>query len=294
MEPFPCERAEPRGSNVREPHVYWRWFKWKLTKDGWEPTDTGWLLTLSLFVLVFKIGLLQDAGVAKVDQFITLKPSEMGDTLAGLFSALAFIWIIVTVFIQSRELRETRIEVKQQRLASQEMARAMSLQAEIFEDERKYRSEARAKAVFEELLISQRTQVTEIGSLEWRMMEYEFLDLMIARQQGTSEDDVERSECSRVISFRSNEPSAEYTVNAATGFREFRTAVEKMRSEHVLTSPSREKFLELKRLLNSIGIVEKSLSRDQLIRSDNLCLPMLDGELRKILDLDIWRGEVTP
>ncbi len=47
----------------------------------------------------------------------------MGDTFAGVFSALAFIWIIVTVFIQQKELSFTRAELAGQREAlSQEAA----------------------------------------------------------------------------------------------------------------------------------------------------------------------------
>lgn len=151
---------------MRKPRVYWRWFKWQLTKDGWEPTDTGWLLTLSLFTLILKIGLLKDEGIAKFDQFVSLRPSEMGDTIAGLFSALAFIWIIVTVFIQSRELRETRVEVKQQRVASEKMAEAMSVQSSIFEDEQREREMASRAKLVEELVASLRWRV-ERTSLQW-------------------------------------------------------------------------------------------------------------------------------
>lgn len=107
---FPMRTGGAQGCEMKKLRDYWCWFRSELTKDGWEPTDTGWLLTLSLFSLLLKIGLLEDGGVAKFDQFVALKPSEMGDTLAGLFSALAFIWIIVTVFMQSRELNEQRKE----------------------------------------------------------------------------------------------------------------------------------------------------------------------------------------
>ena len=71
-------------------------------------------------------------------------PNEIGDTLAGLFSALAFIWIITTVFLQSHELKEQRKEFREQRKATEDMAKAMAAQAAIFEDEMKQRKETYA------------------------------------------------------------------------------------------------------------------------------------------------------
>ncbi|MCV2893624.1 hypothetical protein [Lentibacter sp. XHP0401] len=80
----------------------------------------------------------------KFDEFTHLKPSEMGDTLAGVFAALAFIWIIVTVFLQSYELREQRKEFREQRRATEDMARSMAAQADIFEKEQRQREQIEA------------------------------------------------------------------------------------------------------------------------------------------------------
>lgn len=107
-----------------------------------------------------------DIATSKFDYLRRAAPNEVGDALAGFAGALAFIWIIVTVWLQSIELAEQRKELRaqrremelqreemtlqsqeaeRQREATQEMARAMRAQADIFEDERKFRSETRAK-----------------------------------------------------------------------------------------------------------------------------------------------------
>ena len=151
---------------MRKPRVYWRCLRREWRRNGWETTDTGWLLTFVLLILIMWIGLWEDEHGAKVDQFVGLRPSEMGDTLAGLFSALAFIWIIVTVFIQGRELRETRVEVKHQRKASQEMAKAMSVQSSIFEAEQRERQSASLARLTDELIASLRWRV-ETTSIQW-------------------------------------------------------------------------------------------------------------------------------
>jgi hypothetical protein len=50
----------------------------------------------------------------KSTQLENASPNEIGDTLAGFAGTLAFIWIVVTVAIQSKELSEQREQLKQQ------------------------------------------------------------------------------------------------------------------------------------------------------------------------------------
>lgn len=138
--------------------------KW-LKTQSWEATDTGWLLTLGIFMTVqwaaFQPANRSDIYASKFDEFVHLKPSEMGDTLAGAFSALAFVWIIVTVFMQARELREQRAvfllqkdEMEEQRKSTQEMARAMTAQAELFEKENTNRLFEAARGVLNHQLVT--------------------------------------------------------------------------------------------------------------------------------------------
>ena len=78
----------------------------------------------------------------KFQQFWNSPPNEIGDTFAGIAGALAFLWIIVTVLLQSQELKAQREELKQQRIEFKRMAEAqgaqvdlLSKQGEIFEKE---------------------------------------------------------------------------------------------------------------------------------------------------------------
>lgn len=90
---------------------------------------------------------------------ITAPPNEIGDAVAGVAGALAFLWIIVTVMLQSKELaaqrevlRLTRDEMEEQRKATQDMARSLAAQASIFEDEKKSRDEGQAAEQMHQLL----------------------------------------------------------------------------------------------------------------------------------------------
>ncbi|WP_377191551.1 hypothetical protein [Ruegeria meonggei] len=108
--------------------------------------------------------------------FLDNSPNEVGDTLAGFAGTLAFVWIIVTVGLQSQELAEqreklrlTRLEMKEQREATQDMARSMSAQARIFEAEARQRDEDRAEALFNENLRSFIVAINEASAkgLAW-------------------------------------------------------------------------------------------------------------------------------
>jgi len=48
--------------------------------------------------------------------------NSLGDFLAGLFAPVAFLWLIVTVFLQKQELSLTRNEMIEQRKATQKQA----------------------------------------------------------------------------------------------------------------------------------------------------------------------------
>lgn len=113
-----------------------------------NPIVYGLMLSALLISAYFLLGLQQKCiGTVcetNFERFFEADPNEIGDTLAGLFAALAFVWIIVTVFLQSLELREQRKELREQREATQQMAGTMAAQATIFLDEQKQRSEDRA------------------------------------------------------------------------------------------------------------------------------------------------------
>jgi hypothetical protein len=53
-------------------------------------------------------------GVSGFQEFLNSPPNAMGDTLAGFAGSLAFIWIVVTVWLQSSELAEQREQLRLQ------------------------------------------------------------------------------------------------------------------------------------------------------------------------------------
>ncbi|WP_170440180.1 hypothetical protein [Ruegeria arenilitoris] len=78
-------------------------------------------------------------------------PNEIGDTLAGFAGTLAFIWIVVTVWLQAEELQEQRKEFIKMADAQREQAEIMDVQKDIFLKEQKQREEIEAKEELESL-----------------------------------------------------------------------------------------------------------------------------------------------
>ncbi|MEH6831708.1 MAG: hypothetical protein V7661_12795 [Sulfitobacter sp.] len=90
-------------------------------------------------------------------EFRELELNEKGDALAGIFGTLAFAAAAIAVFMQSSELRAQREELKltrmvmsEQKKATQEMAQSMAVQADIFLEEQKQRSENSFDQILEE------------------------------------------------------------------------------------------------------------------------------------------------
>jgi hypothetical protein len=80
---------------------------------------------MTFFVIVFAFFLAID------NKFNELSLNEVGDFFAGFAGVLAFMWIIVTVLLQNRDLNLQYEEIKDMRAASESQARSL-LSAEVF------------------------------------------------------------------------------------------------------------------------------------------------------------------
>lgn len=117
-----------------------------------KPVIWGWVLTAGVLLFGGVLGFIPTCDSAggcqsKFAAFWSAPPNEIGDTLAGFAGALAFVWIIVTVMLQSKELEE-------QRKATQDMARSMKEQLKLLQEERKLRKQDQAADLLRALLVS--------------------------------------------------------------------------------------------------------------------------------------------
>jgi hypothetical protein len=80
-----------------------------------NPIVWGLMLSFIVVALFGFLALRQGANeVSGLHEFLNSPPNAMGDTLAGFAGTLAFIWIVVTVWLQSSELAEQREQISLQ------------------------------------------------------------------------------------------------------------------------------------------------------------------------------------
>lgn len=139
----------------RAARLYWFRVDWLI--------KFGLFATFAFFALLALLASGETCGIFACENrfgaFLKAPANEVGDTLAGIAGGLAFLWLVVTVLLQGKELaaqreelRLTRSELTGQREAAQDMARSMAAQASIFEEEQRTRDESKAQAELEEIL----------------------------------------------------------------------------------------------------------------------------------------------
>lgn len=143
-----------------------------------SPVFWGVIVTVGLALLDFLLAIGNGpTGEPRFLEFLTLPANAIGDTLAGIFAPLVFIWIVVTVFIQSQSLSEqrrelvlTRQEMSLARKAEQDQLSVMRVQARILEDEKSSRDQDVARQYIAKWirLISSTIRTSRTLSISWR------------------------------------------------------------------------------------------------------------------------------
>lgn len=146
------------------------------------PIKVGIGLTIMLLMMIAYLGsiyrcVLLATGTLEcrynLHWFLDAAPNEIGDSIAGVFATLAFVWIVVTVFLQSAELTEqrrelslTREELLLARVAQEKQLEVMQRQADIFENEQQQRTWENSKRTLDTLIDAIAIRIEKEGSLK--------------------------------------------------------------------------------------------------------------------------------
>lgn len=110
--------------------------------------------------------------VSRWEWFFHLPPNAMGDTLAGLLGALTLIWIIASVFHQSKELADQREIMREQKKEFELMVQAqnaqvdaMKAQSDLLNFQRTILEQNRARDNLERSLSMLLTSLRDLGGL---------------------------------------------------------------------------------------------------------------------------------
>ncbi|WP_171230265.1 hypothetical protein [Ruegeria sp. HKCCA4008] len=172
-----------------------------ITSD--HPMEVGRALTKLFLAVIVVLAFLpqhtQDDGWnLRAFAFLTAPANEIGDTFAGVAGVLAFLWIIITVWLQSQELSAQRTELELTRIEFQKMAEAQKKQAKILNtqselllDEQKQRREIYASSNSDALASHLKDLIADfirnqntIGFLEDSEIEGRLLDNLPDRLEG--------------------------------------------------------------------------------------------------------------
>lgn len=125
------------------------------------------VLVLGGFAYTLFLWPMNDTYATKWAYLRNAQPNEIGDTLAGVAGTLAFVWIVVTVWLQATDLREQRQEFRRMSIAQEAQAAVLEKQREIFQDEQRQRDELQALALFEEVCREVLEIADELAGLSW-------------------------------------------------------------------------------------------------------------------------------
>ena len=191
---------------------------------------TFWIaggLSLIWLVGAFALGWFAEPGCEHcIGTFSRLTANEWGDFLAGVFAPIAFLWLVVAVWIQSAELKEQRIELQLTREEFGHQREVMEAQAD----------EARKQAIFigtqtEILQATEQRRVYEERQRFFQQLVIRIHDLM-ARHR-TAFNLTARGLTSPTMQF---ETQVMFGVEALTGFGErLLLTMTKFRDDHLST-----------------------------------------------------------
>lgn len=113
--------------------------------------STGWFAIFTVFYIVLVL-----FGAWKFDYFNhpgkPIEPNEWGDVLAGVFSPLAFLWLIYASLSQRAELELQREELKLNNVTQNEQREEMQRQVEAMAAQAKL-LEAQSAATFDPIVV---------------------------------------------------------------------------------------------------------------------------------------------
>lgn len=257
----------------------------------------GFIATIIFAAFCIYLGVMDYCSIVEGDRvcisnyrkFLDSSPNEKGDTLAGLAGSLAFLWIIITVLLQGKELaaqREelelTRREFSKMAVAQEKQVQLLSAQAEIFEQEQKQRLEDRAKSEFDALLqvfVSSARDEKELSN-SWRFEQPSDFPGNSRRVFSIAQKILD--------SDNSVDEKAKKAFLAVSAFEVYLIDLSPRRIRE--NSNNKVFYEDIYNLVIRMVHLEPSLSKDQKVRLEGLKAKEAAKALYLILKLDIWTG----
>lgn len=207
----------------------------------------------------------------RINHLINAPANELGDTLAGVAGALAFIWLAVAVFLQRTELELQRQELRAQRGEWEKMSRSLDAQARVFEDEQREREEHRSDREFDAVL-------EVLGRQLWDAEErsYWFWEEALG--------------INSITIFRDH-PTLSGDEKIRATMRYVGDVADRVSSQDVTYEqyPDREKYKRISEILADLVRLQEKMSRSGRCRAAELGIAAARDSLQKLLQTeDVW------
>ncbi|WP_170583028.1 hypothetical protein [Ruegeria arenilitoris] len=253
----------------------------------------GTLTLVLIVVAVFGFTTCSEDGTCtnKFAALLNSSPNVFGDTLAGIASALAFLWLIVTVVLQGKELAAQRLELSLSRAEYEKMAGAMTDQAEVLKYERKFREFERERRILDQLLAN----LVRVCSLTNKSLRLDFereKDDYSRLVDDSGNYDEDQTQIDRLEFFSNN-------LEGLLDDRVYQVSEAAITTLHWLSQSNRasrcvskgrpEFFERIVDLIDQILERQEKVSKDDALRIVGLQLPQMKESLEKMLAMDLWR-----
>ncbi|MDX8351875.1 hypothetical protein [Cognatiyoonia sp. IB215182] len=279
----------------------------RLDRPIWKelPFLIGIVLTIFVFG-VFTLAMLEGEVcgwvppcTSKWETLVQSPPNEIGDTLAGFAGSLAFVWLIVTVWLQATELREQRAEFEKMADAQTKQAELLEAQGKIFRDEQIQREQTQLSDVIDAKLTAMVRACDRLSAMKPMGFLHEeddfsgFVDeagnllenrlpLTIPMFYGPELSDYPRTPKSLDEQVYSHSMSVIGTLPKLKFRETHKRCVRKVRSAGVV---------EVVHLADDILERSEKLSEAQRVRLDALLVREMKLGLERMLEMDLWNDK---
>lgn len=220
-------------------------------------------------------------------------PNEIGDTFAGLFGSLAFVWIIVTVLVQGLELREQRAEIKAGREAQEAQAQSLNLQAGILMNQNIALQEQRHDMFVEALFIEIRQGVDDLVGpmMEWEI-EYTGDDGSVEKKE-LKPFNIDNIAEQRFLSLSSNLIDTSLSLTLGGDWMADQEQPQKL---SILKKPPRSHLHRgLLEYLERVLTEKENCSLPKQLEVQRMAIPQFKKEFERLMSNDeFWNGDFDP
>ncbi|WP_298865230.1 hypothetical protein [uncultured Sulfitobacter sp.] len=216
-------------------------------------------------------------------------PNEVGDTFAGLFGSLAFVWIIVTVLVQGLELREQRLEIKASREAQEAQAQSLNLQAAILMNQNIALQEQRHDTFIEALFASIKQSVNDLKGplMTWEIQFQDGEGNLVKKELKPFEIDIIEEQ--RFLRFSSNLLDARLSITLG-GF--WTADQHDPETVEILRKPPRTHVHRgLLEYLERVLEEKEKCSLQMQLEVQRMAIFQFEREFKKLLEIDDYWGD---